>query len=238
MNRLAIRNYARFLIHELTELPEGFFKDEDSSYFDINEAINLSQQKVALDLTDIIPEEFRKSFDIDITAGTGDYDIEDDCLVTDFYKMEDIYHNYSAKPRHGLLYVEPDQLHEFEKSVGTSAEPKCWFWPERGVIGFRPIPITTTAARYKAYYFYELPDLNSDETHTPGSSLYAIPPFPKVAHKLISIDTVIQLQVADEAGALEVMKLYDLEFKKVAKILRQRPSMRVDRRLSLQESLR
>lgn len=238
MNRLAIRNYARFLIAELTELSEGFFKDEDADVFDINEAINLSQQKVAMDLTEIIPQDFRKSFLISVTSGTEEYDIEDDLSVTDFYQMEDIYHNYTGKKPQGLLYVEHDQLHEFDNAIGTPGEPKCWYWPERGKIGFRPIPGTTTANRYKAFYFYELPDLNSDETHTPASSLYAIPPFPKLAHKLISIDTVIQLQIADESGALEVMKIYDTEFKKIANRLRQRPSMRVDRRLALEEAIR
>lgn len=238
MNRLAIRNYTRFLIHELTELPEGFFKDSDTDVFNVNDAINLAQQKVAMDLKDIIPQEFRKSFLISVTAGDDEYNIEDDLSVTDFYQMEDIYHNYTGKKPQGLLYVEHDQIHEFDVSIGTRGEPKCWYWPERGVIGFRPIPVTTIADRYKAFYFYELPELNSDETHTPGSNLYAIPPFPIVAHKLVAIDTVIQLQISDESGALEAMKLYDLEFKKIEKFLRQRPSMRIDRRLSLGEAIR
>jgi hypothetical protein len=238
MNRLAIRNYVRFLIQELTELPEGFFKDSDTDVFNVNDAINIAQQKVAMDLTDIIPEEFRKSFLISVDANEDEYHIEDDLSVTDFYKMEDIYHNYTGKKPHGLLYVEHDQLHEFDPSIGTPGEPKCWYWPERGVIGFRPIPATTVANRYKAFYFYELPELNQDSTHDPDTDKYAIPPFPVVAHKLISIDAVIQLQIADESGALEVMKLYDVEFKKVARFLGQRPSMRVDRRLSLNEAIR
>lgn len=238
MNRLAIRNFVRFLISELTELPEGFFKDSDTDVFNINDAINLAQQKVAMDLTDIIPEEFRKSFLISVDANEDEYSIEDDLSVTDFYKMEDIYHNYTGKKPHGLLYVEHDQLHEFDSAIGMPGEPKCWYWPARGVIGFRPIPATTVADRYKAFYFYALPELNDDDTHDPDTSKYATPPFPAVAHKLISIDAVIQLQIADESGALEVMKLYDVEFKKVAKFLRQRPSMRVDRRLALGEAIR
>ena len=239
MNRLAIRNYARFLIDELSELPEGMIKDEDATEFDINELINISQENVQLDLIPIIPEYFIKKFLISRTADKWEYDVVTDLSVTDFLMMEDIFHNLSGKKPHGLLYVERDQVYEFVDDIDETGEPKVWFWEEAGVIGLKPIPVSTVADRYKGYYFYKLPDLNQDETHDPATSKYAIPPYPAVAHKLISIDVVIQLMIADESGAIEVAKIYDRELTRVGdKLLSLKPSLKFNRRERLSEVVR
>lgn len=237
MNRLAIRNYARFLLDELEELPEGQVKDEDADIFDLNEVINISQQNVQLDLIPIIPQYFRKTFLISRTVNKWEYDIEDDLSVTDFLMMEDIFHNLAAKKPHGLTYIEVDQLYEFIESIEETGEPKVWFWEEAGVIGLKPIPTSTVADRYKAYYFYELPDLNHDTSDV--SPNIATPPFPAPAHKLISIDAVLQCQIADESGAIEVGKIYDRELVRVRdKLLKIKPSLKFDRRERLSKVVR
>jgi hypothetical protein len=237
MNRLAIRNYARFLLDELSELPEGQVKDEDDDIFDLNEVINISQQNVQLDLIPIIPQYFRKKFLISREINKWEYDIEDDLSVTDFLMMEDIFHNLGAKKPHGLTYIELDQLYEFVGSINEVAEPKVWFWEEEGVIGLRPIPPSTLADRYKAYYFYKVPDLNHDTSDT--SPNIATPPFPAPAHKLISIDAVFQCQIADESGAIEVGKIYDRELSRVRdKLLKIKPSLKYNRRGRLSEAVR
>lgn len=239
MNRLAIRNYARFLWDELKELPEGMIKDEDEDEFDLNELINISQQNVSLDLIQIIPQYFRKTFLITRTVNKWEYNLVTDLSVTDFLMMEDIFHNESGKKPHGLTYIEPDQLYEFVGSINETGEPKVWFWEEEGVIGLKPIPSSTVADRYKGYYFYKLPDLNEDETHTPSEDKYAIPPFPAPAHKLISIDVVLQCQIADESGAIEVGKIYDRELDRVRdKLLKIKPSLQFNRRPRLSRSVR
>jgi len=175
-----------------------------------------------------------------LISRTGDkwkYDLVDDLSVTDFLMMEDIFHNLASKKPHGLLYIEADQLYEFVSSVDQTGEPEVWYWEEKGVIALRPIPVSTLADRYKAYYFYELPDLNHDTSDV--SPNIATPPFPAPAHKLISIDVVLQCQIADESGALEVAKIYDRELVRVRdKLLKIKPSLKLDRRESLSKSVR
>jgi len=227
----------RFLINELTELPEGTFKDEDASIFDLNDIINISQQNVYLRLLHLVPEEFRKSFKISLTAAKNEYNIVSDCSIADFWRMEDIYHNELAKPKHGLLYVDLDQIADIGIDVGeTGVDPKCWYWESKGVIGILPVPSSTVAERLKAYYFYEIPDLNHDTDDV--SPNVATPLLPKVAHKLIAIDGVRQLQIASEEGALEVIEIYKREEENVLKLLGMKPSFASDRRQDIRQRSR
>lgn len=312
MKRLAIRNYMRFLINELSELPEGTFKDEDTSIFDVNEIINLAQQTVYLNLIRIIPEEFRQSFYISLEEDKDEYNIVTDCLTTDFWRMEDIYHNETGKRPDGLLHVDLDQLVDIGIVVGEKGvNPKCWFWAARETVGIRPIPSSAVADRLKAYYFYAIPDLNHDSSDAKtevtdttiaffltakkitdtnnglagfltgdkieitgsvsNDGIYTVatggvageivieedlvdesagasvtiaainvttPLLPTVTHKLIAIDGVKQLQIANEEGALEVMEIYRREEDNALNLLGYKPSFVDDRRTSIRERTR
>jgi hypothetical protein len=71
-----------------------------------------------------------------------------------------------------------------------------------------------------------------------GPGKYAIPDIPTVAHTLIAIRVVIELQIAKEQGAVEIMQLYEKQKQEVIKLLEYKPSLRTDRRLALTEITR
>ena len=312
MKRLAIRNHMRFLINELTELPEGTFKDESASFFDVNDIINLAQINVYLNLIRIIPEEFRQSFLISLEVDKDEYNIITDCSITDFWRMEDIYHNETGKRPDGLLHVDLDQLADIINVGEKGVNPKCWFWASRGTIGIRPTPSSGVANRLKAYYFYKIPDLNHDSDDDLTTSLtgtgisfatatskisdtgtglaifatgdnirisgstkndgdytiaiggvageivvnetlvdedagasvtitiinVATPLLHEATHKLIAVDGVKQLQIANEEGALEVMEIYRREENAALNLLGYKPSFVDDRRSPLRDRTR
>jgi len=164
MNRKELREMARFYMQELLERPEGLMKDDEAAETDLNNLINIAQHSVEIDLIPHIPEWFRGNFLFSIEADKGDYHIEDDLSVMDFLRMEDIYHNESGKKPQGLLHVKADQLQQYDITVGEKGDPKVWLWEARLTIGLRPIPSSAVAERYKAYYFFKIPDLKYDDT--------------------------------------------------------------------------
>jgi len=232
MNRQDIKNYARFLFQELKESPEGLIKDDDTdTETDLNNLVNISLATVELDLIPIIPQEFRSSFLISLTAAKQSYHLEDDLSVTDYLAMEDIFHNESAKLPKGLLYVTHDQIPDYEINVAdTATRPRIWVWEEKDKIGFYPIPSATIADILKAFYFKAIPELAADDE---------IPAFPVVAHHLIGIDVALQMMVADEGGARNVSALYGREFSRIRGRLKGlKPSLQTDRRSKLSKLVR
>jgi len=163
MNRKELREMSRFYIQELVERPEGLIKDDYTAETDLNNLINAAQNTVEIDLIPYIPDWFRKNFLFSIEANKGDYHIEDDLSVADFLRMEDIFHNESGKEAQGLIYVKPNQIHQHGIRVGEKGDPKVWLWEEMLTVGLRPIPSATVAERYKAYYFFKIPDLKYDD---------------------------------------------------------------------------
>ena len=239
MNRKQIRIYARGLVNEYTEEPEGLIKNEEATEIDMNELINISQEVVELDLIPHMPEEFKKSFTISLQANKGEYHIENDLSVTDFLRMDDIYHNESNKKPQGLLYVEADQLHEFNIKVDEKGDPYLWFWAAKKTIGLRPIPSSNKTDWLKAYYFYKIPDLNNDETHNPPTT-YAIPDLPTPAHVLVAIDTARQYLLIDQEADHPLNDRYNKRLARIiANLASIQPSFRTRRRfLTLGKSVR
>jgi len=232
MNRLDIKNYARFLFQELSESPEGLIKDSDETdETDLNVLVNISLATVELDLIPIIPQEFRSSFLISLEATKQSYHLEDDLSVTDYLAMEDIFHNEAAKLPQGLLYITHDQLPDYDINVDeTASRPRVWTWEEKDKIGVYPIPSATIADILKAFYFKAIPELAADDE---------IPAFPVVAHHLVGIDVALQLMVADEGGARNVSALYGRELSRVGGRLKGlKPSLRTDMRYKLSETVR
>jgi len=97
MNRKELREMSRFYMQELLERPEGLMKDDEAAETDLNNLINIAQHSIEIDLIPHIPEWFRGNFLFSIEADKGDYHIEDDLSVTDFLRMEDIYHALGGK---------------------------------------------------------------------------------------------------------------------------------------------
>ena len=163
MNRQEIREHVRFLFNEYKERPEGFIKDETTGEVDINLLINISQIRVQIELLPFIPHFFYKPVLLNITVNKNVYDVVTDWSITDFILFKDIFHNLSGKRPDGLLYANLDQIRDFT-TVGLVQEPKVWTYESKTSIGFYPICPATLNERYKAYYYYELPDLNHDSS--------------------------------------------------------------------------
>lgn len=162
MKRPQIRKLARALIDEYSEEPEGLFKDEDADEFDINEFINLAQQKVELDLLPFVPHLFRKTFLISTTAAKRTYTIVSDLSVTDFLAIEDIYRNTSGERPTPLHFVEHDQLWEFVKA-GEVGSARVWSWEEVLKLAIDPTPDVSETDIFKAFYSFKVPDLKYDD---------------------------------------------------------------------------
>lgn len=221
MKRLQIRLLARSLIDEYSEEPEGLFKDDDVDEIDMNEFINLAQQKVELDLLPFVPHLFRKPFLISTTATKRIYDIVSDLSVTDFLAMEDIYRNKAGERPTVLHFVEQDQLWEFVK-VGDTGPAKVWSWEERLKIAIDPTPDVSESDIFKAVYSFKAPNLNHDSTDNPPTD-YATPLLPEVSHVLIAIDTAIQCHLVGEEESSDLQGRYDKKFKSVIKSIASLP---------------
>lgn len=221
MNRKQIRLLARSFLDEYSEEPEGLFKDENADEFDLNEFINLAQQKVELDLIPFVPHLFRKTFLISTTATKRTYDIVSDLSVADYLTMEDIYKNTTGERPTLLHFVEQDQLWEFVK-VGDVGTPIVWSWEERLVIALDPTPDVSESEKFKALYSFKVPDLNHDTTDNPPTS-YATPLLPEVSHVLIAIDTAIQCHLVGEEESNDLEKRYAEKFKFIIKSIASLP---------------
>lgn len=238
MNRKEIRTLSRGLVDEYSEFPQGLIKDEDSDVITMNILINIAQLNVMMDLIPYIPRTFRSSFLISLVAAKDEYSIPTDLSVTDFVAMENIYHNESGELPQGLLYVEPDQVHQIDIDVGETGDPQCWFYGGKDIIVFRPKPASAIADRFKAYYFRKLIDLNQDETHDPANSKYAISEIPDVAHPLIAFDAAMQYRLIEDKDVSKIEKVYNKTLLRAGKLLSIEPSLGLRARSPLKESIR
>jgi len=115
MNRKAIRDYLDFLIDEFDiEEDEGLFTAENK-----NTLINISQNRVLLDLGKYAPNKFRKTKLISIAANKREYSIVSDLAITDFLAFNSIVHNVSGKRPTPLIEidVEDEWLYEDEEEL-------------------------------------------------------------------------------------------------------------------------
>jgi len=245
MDRGQIRIYARGLVDEYTELPQGLITDDtaDETNFDI--LINMAQQRVMLDLIPYIPWYFRKSVLISTVAAQADYVIGDgeDIDIDDFLVFENIYHNKAGDLPKGLAYAEPDQLADQQVDAQATGEPKCWIYEGKDTIGLRPTPVASETSKYKGYYFYELPDLNDDTAanHDPtaGTPVYSIPALPKIVHPLVAIDAARQYHLIDDEAGADLETRYSRVLGAAANnLLAIKPSLGYRGRHSTSENLR
>ena len=207
MNRKLIKEYIRILADELTEAPEGLFTN-----LELDLLINLSQQSTALVLFPHIPWAITKSFLISVTANKREYIVETDFSLSDFFMMDGIFHNESGYRQAELLYMEKDQLVEYN-IIGRTDDPKVWSWESMGVIAFDPCPDQTVANKYKGVYVPIFEDLNDDETHDPENDKYAIPfngsSILKPTHPLIALDVMKQWVMRSGVSSAEIDKRYN-----------------------------
>lgn len=207
MKRGELRDYIRILADELTEAPEGLFTN-----IELNLLINISQQNVPLTLVPYIPWAVTKSFLILVTASKREYSIETDFSLTDFFMMDGIFHNESGYRQAELLYMEKDQLVEFN-IIGRTDDPKVWSWESMGVIAFDPCPDQTVANKYKGVYIPVFKNLNDDITHNPSANQYAIPfngsSILTPAHPLIALDVLKQWAIRNDSSSSEIDRRYD-----------------------------
>jgi len=218
MTRVEIRKLVRGLIFEFTEAPEGLLQDDASgSELDLNSLINLSLEKVELDLIPYIPREFRKPKLISITANKREYTVKSggDINISDFLAFENIFHNETGQKPQGLLFVHPDQIYRYA-NVGEKGDPRVWSYEERNEIAFDPTPSATIADRYKSFYFYKIPDL-TDDAH--------IPELPAPAHLLVAIDAARQCHLIDEESMTELDKRYATRFNSITRTISIEPSI-------------
>jgi len=239
MNRKAIRLYARALLDEYTEKPLGMWKDDNANELDLNEIINIAQVNVQIDLFPEIPWYFRKTVLIDITANKREYEIGSgkDIDISDFFLFSNIYHNVSGKKPDGLLYGEPDQFSELGVEVGELGDPRVWSYESAESIAFDPTPSATVSNRYKGIYYFELPDLNDDEVHSPPTN-YAIPALPKPTHILVAIDTARQAHIATKETKTVLDQRYEFFKARALRIIGIKPSLSIRQRGRLQDRIR
>jgi hypothetical protein len=207
MKRVDLRNYIRILADELTEAPEGLFTN-----IELNLLINISQQNVALALVPHIPWAITKTFLITTTANKREYEIAVDFDIDDFFMMDGIFHNESGYRQAELLYLEKDQLVEYN-IIGRTDDPKVWSWESMGVIAFDPCPDQSTTNKYKGVYIPVFKDLNEDEEHDPENDKYAIPfngsTILTPAHPLIALDVMKQWVIRSGESSAEIDKRYN-----------------------------
>lgn len=219
MKRGELRSYIRILADELTEAPEGLFLNTE-----LDVLINLSQQSQALALAPHIPWAITKSFLISVTASKREYSIETDFSLSDFFMFNAILHNESGYRQAELLYMEKDQLVEYN-IIGRTDDPKVWSWDSMGVIAFDPCPDQTVANKYKGIYIPIFKDLNQDETHDPATGKYAIPfngsSILTPTHPLIALDVLKQWAIRAGGNITEIDKRYDSTFKDILSTMSQ-----------------
>jgi hypothetical protein len=213
MTRGEIRSYIRILADELTEAPEGLFLDTE-----LDLLINISQQKTAVELAPFIPWAITKSFLISTVANKREYDVLADLSVTDLFMFFGIFHNESGYKQTELLYVEKDQLVEYNV-IGETGDPKVWSWDSPGVIALDPCPDQSVTSKFKAVYIPVFHDLNQDTTHEPPTGKYAIPFNGLVTltptHSLISLDVLKQWHIRGEEEGSDIDQRYREVFSSV-----------------------
>jgi len=236
VKRGEIRDYIRLLADELTEAPEGLFTNAE-----LNLLINISQQNVAVALAPHIPWAVTKTFLISTTAGKREYIIETDFSLTDFFMMDGIFHNESGYERTELLYVERDQLVEYN-AIGETGDPKVWSWESIGKIAFDPCPDQAVADKYKAAYVPIFKDLNDDATQDPATDKYAVPfngsSILTPTHPLIALDVLKQWHIRGEEENQDISNRYKETFADVLFAMQQAQGLNWKGRLPVREMLR
>jgi hypothetical protein len=236
MKRGELRDYIRLLADELTEAPEGLFTNAE-----LNLLINISQQNIALALAPHIPWAVTKTFLISITANKREYIIETDFSLTDFFMMDGIFHNESGYERTELLYVERDQLVEYNV-IGETGDPKVWSWESMGMIAFDPCPDQAVANKYKGAYIPVFKDLNDDTTQDPVTSKYAIPfngsSILTPTHPLIALDVLKQWHIRGEEENADIKERYKEIFADVLFTMQQAQGVNWKGRLPVREMIK
>ena len=236
MKRGELRDYIRLLADELTEAPEGLFTNAE-----LNLLINLSQQNTALALAPHIPWAVTKTFLITIIANKREYEIAVDFSIEDFFMMDGIFHNESGYERTELLYVERDQLVEYNV-IGETGDPKVWSWESIGTIAFDPCPDQAIANKYKAAYIPIFKDLNDDDTHDPDNEKYAIPfngsSILTPTHPLIALDVLKQWHIRGEEENRDISDRYKEIFANVLFTMQQAQGVNWKGRLPVREMIK
>jgi len=236
MKRGDLRDYIRLLADELTEAPEGLFTNAE-----LNLLINISQQNVVLALAPHIPWAVTKTFLISLTANKREYTIETDFSLTDFFMMDGIFHNESGYEQTELLYVERDQLVEYNV-IGQVGDPKVWSWESMEKIAFDPCPNEAVVNKYKGAYIPIFKDLNDDTTHDPVTSKYAIPfngsSILTPTHPLIALDVLKQWHIRGEEENADIKERYKEIFADVLFTMQQAQGVNWKGRLPVREVLR
>lgn len=218
MTRKEIRDYIRILADEKTEAPEGLFKDTE-----LNTLINLAIHNVQLNLMRFYPAYFRKTKTFNTTAATRTITIDTTLALTDFMLVEEILRNTNAERAIPLVNIEPDQLADWSIEPDDTGEPRVWYYEDDNTIAFGPIP--DAAYSLKMFYTRRIPDLNSDTTHTPASSIYAIPSLPKETHPIIAYEALKLWHVRDEEEYSDLDGIIQTEYKRVIPIFSQRQGL-------------
>jgi len=236
MKRGELRDYIRLLADELTEAPEGLFTNAE-----LDSLINISQQNTALALAPHIPWAVTKTFLISITANKREYIIETDFSLTDFFMMDGIFHNESGYERTELLYVERDQLVEYNV-IGETGDPKVWSWESMGIVAFDPCPDQATTNKYKAAYVPIFKDLNDDAVQDPVTSKYAIPfngsSILIPAHPLIALDVLKQWHIRGEEENADIKERYKEIFADILFTMQQAQGVNWKGRLPVREMIK
>lgn len=236
MKRGELRDYIRLLADELTEVPEGLFTNAE-----LDSLINISQQNTAIALVPHIPWAVTKTFLITIIANKREYEIAVDFSIEDFFMMDGIFHNESGYERTELLYVERDQLVEYNV-IGETGDPKVWSWESMGVIAFDPCPDQAVANKYKAAYVPIFKDLNDDTTHDPDNEKYAIPfngsSILTPTHPLIALDALKQWHIRGEEENRDISERYKEIFANVLFTMQQAQGVNWKGRLPVREMIK
>jgi hypothetical protein len=202
MDREAIRNYALILADEYDlETGEGLFNETAH-----NILINISQNRVVLDVGRRVPLKFRKQKLITITANLREYTFTGDLAITDFLAFHSILHNVTGYRATPLLEIDLEDEWQYE----DMDELSYWGYEDKDRIFIGPVSSSTTASRLKSFYFPEQADLAGDTS---------IPAMPNVCHPLIAIDVLRQFTVADEGSLAKMEILYEREVDRIVEAL-------------------
>jgi len=202
MTRKEIYEYVRVLADELTESPEGLFTDVQ-----LKNLINISQRNVQSELLVFMPWYFRDSKTATLTSSKREYAIATDFSITDCMLIEEIIPLDATLGARPFLHLEPREIW-LHGGKGTTGIPRAWGYESSDEIFFEPTPNATILNGIKIFYIKRIPDLNSDETHTPPS-LIAIPSLPEETHQLLALDVLRQWYVRDGSQLAEINERFN-----------------------------
>lgn len=230
MNRSDIRGLVRIYADELEASPKGLFTDAQ-----LNTLINLSKDRVYLQLIDRLPQKFRYYKVFTITASKATYSVVTDLGITDFFQEEVMIWNRSdIRPWVIPGPISPEDRHQYESKGSDTGEPKAWMWESDGVISFAPMSDSTYTNGAKLYYFKTIPDLNHDTDNTAPN--YAIPALPTVSHPLIALDVLRQWNIRDPETAQRIEEKYAAVFSDVYMVLTRKTAYAPERQASIIEA--